>query len=78
MKRRLFKLALFLLLGAVVNVAVAWGLAWKLDVTRGHTTDKSLIVAEVGKETPYHLWGVYRFKRPGAMRVFSYHMTAST
>ena len=27
MKRRLFKLALFLLLGAVVNVAVAWGFA---------------------------------------------------
>jgi len=27
MKRRLFKLALFLLLGAVVNVAVAWGIA---------------------------------------------------
>lgn len=27
MKRRLFKLALFLLLGAIVNVAVAWGCA---------------------------------------------------
>ena len=27
MKRRLFKLVLFLLLGAVVNVAVAWGCA---------------------------------------------------
>ena len=78
MKRRLFKLILFLLLGVIVNVAVAWGLAWKLDVTRGHTTVKNLIEAEVGKETPYHLWGVYRLKRPGAMRVFSYHMTAST
>ena len=78
MKRRLFKLALLLFLGAIVNVAVAWGLAWKLDVTRGHTTVKNLIEAEVGKETPYHLWGVYRLKRPGAMRVFSYHMTAST
>ena len=78
MKRRLTKLVVFLLLGAVVNVAVAWGLAWKLDVSRGHTTRKSLIDAEVGKETPYHLWGVYRLERPGAMRVFSYHMTAST
>ncbi len=28
MKRRLFTLALFLLLGAVVNVAVTWGCAW--------------------------------------------------
>ena len=28
MKRRLFKLAIFLLLGAVVNVAVAWSIAW--------------------------------------------------
>ena len=78
MKRRLFKLALFLTIGAVINVAVAWGLAWKLDVTRGHSTVKNLIEAEVGKETPYHLWGVYRLKRPGAMRVFSYHITAST
>ena len=25
MKRRIFKLSLFLLLGAIVNVAVAWG-----------------------------------------------------
>ena len=28
MKRRLFKLVVFLLLGAVVNVAVAWSIAW--------------------------------------------------
>lgn len=31
-KRHLFKLALFLLLGAIVNVAVAWGCALRLDV----------------------------------------------
>ena len=31
MKRRLFTLALFLLLGAVVNVVVAWGLAYWLN-----------------------------------------------
>ncbi len=30
MKRRLLKLAVFLLLGAVVNVAVAWGLAYSI------------------------------------------------
>jgi len=39
-KRRLFKLALFLLLGAVVNVAVAWGCAYwiKLDHAKDTTT----------------------------------------
>ena len=31
MKRRLFKLALFLILGAIVNVAVAWGCAKWFD-----------------------------------------------
>ena len=31
MKRRLFKLALFLLLGAIVNVAVAWGCQLKFE-----------------------------------------------
>ena len=32
MKRRLFMLMLFLLLGAVVNVAVAWGCALTVDL----------------------------------------------
>lgn len=35
MKRRLFKLALFLLLGAIVNVAVAWG--WAKWIRLDHT-----------------------------------------
>ena len=35
MKRRLLTLALFLLLGAVVNVAVAWASALFIDVSRG-------------------------------------------
>ena len=77
MKPRLFKLALFLLLGTIVNVAVAWGLAWKLDINQGHATVKSLIVAEVAGETPNQLWGVYRHKRSGAMRVLSYHLETS-
>jgi hypothetical protein len=34
LKRRLLKLALFLLLGAIINVAVAWGCAWQCG-TRG-------------------------------------------
>src|SRR5262245_17328722 len=39
MKRRIFKVALFLLLGAIVNVAVAWGIAllFPLDVQLGGT-----------------------------------------
>ncbi|MEE8154284.1 MAG: hypothetical protein V3T53_04920 [Phycisphaerales bacterium] len=32
MKRRLFKLAVFLLLGAILNVAVAWGFALSVDL----------------------------------------------
>ena len=31
MKHRLFKLVLFLLLGAIVNIAVAWGFTAKLE-----------------------------------------------
>ena len=77
-KRRLFKLVVFLLLGAIVNVAVAWGCAWKLDVHRGPGTGKSVNVAGVVGTTPNHRWSVERYERTGATRVSCYYFTPST
>ena len=65
MKRRLTKLVVFVLLGAIVNVAVAWGCALWLDIRKGMSTvyrgpdlhDRRSI------ET---LW-VVRSSRPGAL-----------
>jgi len=42
MKRRLFKLALFLILGAIVNVVVAWALAIRPDSRPPHS-DSTLV-----------------------------------
>ena len=78
MKRRLFKLALFLLLGATVNVAVAWGCAWKLDVHRGRGTGMSVNVAGVVGTTPNRMWSVERYERTGATRVSCYYFTPYT
>ncbi len=39
MRRRLLTLAIFLLLGAVVNVAVAWGCAVSIDVFKADVDD---------------------------------------
>jgi hypothetical protein len=54
-KRRLTKLVVFLLLGAVVNVAVAWGLGyWSLHLHTGPA--KAIFVEYDGEE---HLGAVY-------------------
>ncbi len=60
MKRRLLIIAVFLLLGAVVNVAVAWGFAlW--------TFSASTIIAEAGlTATEAPAWSIQRRTRPGA------------
>ncbi|MCH8825222.1 MAG: hypothetical protein IH984_17135 [Planctomycetes bacterium] len=72
MKRRLFKLALFLLLGAIVNVAVAWGCAIRLDIRKSSGTSlyRSLYPDESQSEDPF--WMVSRLTRPGAMHLFSH------
>ncbi len=75
MKRRLFKLVVFLIFGAIVNIAVAWGCAWKLDVYQEPVLGKSVNIAgEVGK-TPNHMWSVHRYNCTGATRVFSYYFS---
>ncbi|MEE8153929.1 MAG: hypothetical protein V3T53_03095, partial [Phycisphaerales bacterium] len=77
MKRRVTKLVVFLLLGAIVNVGVAWGCAWKLDVYRVPATGKSDNAAGVVGATPSRVWSVYRSERTGATRVFSYFFRPS-
>ncbi len=70
MKRRLTKLVVFLLLGAVVNVAVAWGCALGLPVLSwdGPFWRSS----RTGDPAPY--WVVQQLERPGAMRYTWLHV----
>ena len=67
MKRRLTKLVLFLLLGAVVNVAVAWGCAYWVDSSPSDMSPKY-----VTRRTPQgHVWFVGIESERGAERVLS-------
>ena len=62
MKRRLLIILIFLLAGAVVNVAVAWGCAGWLDTDGGELTEgRGLPVA--------HHWAVNRWDKPGVVLV---------
>ncbi len=66
MRRRLLTVAIFLLAGAVVHVAVAWGCAvW---VNPGTRMEK--------RETPE--WAVATFKRPGIASSYWYPRGAAT
>ena len=67
MKRRLLTLALFLLLGAVVNVAVAWALAMSVDVGLTHYDASAGIVSS--DET----LGVSTHSSFGASLVYVHH-----
>lgn len=64
MKHRLFKLVLFLILGAMVNVAVAWGCAYWIGLT-------SVIARETSpKRYSMSTWQVFgHFDRIGASRM---------
>ena len=56
MRRRLIKLAVFLLLGAIVNVAVAWGVAlWSIIDERQSVQDQAVeaIAAEAQTRCPF-------------------------
>ena len=68
MKRRIAKLALFLLLGAIINVAVAWGCAlWvNIGLARAPSHASHGAMTLDGK-----YWGVQRFDRCGAVRIRS-------
>ncbi|MCH8824757.1 MAG: hypothetical protein IH984_14760 [Planctomycetes bacterium] len=70
MKRRLFKLALFLLLGAVVNVAVAWLIAVRVNVV-GSGPD--LIEITYENSQPTGVWLLSRWTQMGVTCYTSYH-----
>ena len=63
-RRRLLIIAILLLAGAVVNVAVAWACAFLVDVWA--LTDKTGFVSGEGQ-----MWEVTTFSRAGAFSVFS-------
>src|SRR5687768_7976755 len=70
MKRRLvLKLAVFLLAGAMVNVAVAWGCALWLDPW-GHNFVQATRTSDVSRLHPdYGSVTVWRMSRAGAMDI---------
>ncbi len=67
MKRRLTKLVVFLLLGAVVNVAVAWGCAYWIDEERKSHT---LLLGPIPFEDAG--WHIIIYEKPGAIRVVAF------
>ena len=79
MKRRICKLALFLLLGAILNVAVAWGCAlWIVapnnsgnPLVSGYQMDDSTRVVEPfnGTQNSFKLWLLRRVRKPGGAHV---------
>ncbi len=68
MKRRILKLAAFLLLGAIVNVAVAWGCAMIL----AEQTDNWNMRGSFARLEDDYVWLVYRQDRPGYFSIESY------
>ncbi len=71
MKRRLFKLVVFLLLGAIVNVAVAWGCALGLNIHKSSVTSVYRSLDPDESQTKYTFWMVSRGSRPGAVYLYS-------
>ena len=69
MKRRLFQLAVFLLLGAILNVAVAWGCALSVDLgihTPFRFGARTIAVFHRDlKETDFDGWKLMRRAAPG-------------
>src|SRR5215510_11512819 len=63
MKRRVGKVALFLLLGAILNVAVAWGFALLRDVA--NRTDRRADRAFVWRVGDH--WSAYRYSTTGVL-----------
>ncbi len=68
MKRRLTKLVVFLLLGAILNVAVAWGCALIL----AEQTDNWNMRSGAARLEDDYVWLVYRQDRPGYFSIESY------
>ena len=72
MKRRLSKLALFLLLGAIVNVAVAWGCAAFLNLM---ANESSLLTWTLSENEG---WYLRQWKKPGGVFYNSLRTTVLT
>ena len=65
MKRRLFKLVLFILLGAIVNVAVAWGCVLFVEI--GWINDSNNIGVTANPPNRYHPFIIWH--RVGTTRI---------
>jgi len=72
MKRRLFKLASFLLLGAMVNVSVAWGCAAVLNLMGN---ESSLLTWTLSENES---WYLRQWQQPGGVFYNSYRTTLLT
>ena len=69
MKRRLTKLVVFLLLGAVVNVGVAWACA--VSMVSGMSDAQERVGGSMDGPD-YRLWIIYEHRAPGRVRILSY------
>ncbi|MCH8166084.1 MAG: hypothetical protein IH889_10795 [Planctomycetes bacterium] len=74
MRRRLVTLVILLLLGAVVNVGMAWGCAIGVDVRGGEEKIGLFEHQDVSEHEEW--WAFMRYSRPGAAYVFSWRMRA--
>jgi hypothetical protein len=65
MKRRAVKLVMFLLAGAIINVAVAWGCALRIDLvdlTSSEPEDLSQIDSDISLG-----WNILRYRTPASL-----------
>ena len=74
MKRRLTKLVVFLLLGAIVNVAVAWGCALSFRLSRAGPSPKKVeaIRMELEPEGGWSFRAITRDEWPAVVLYYSY------
>src|SRR5262245_51595995 len=74
MRRRVIKVCAILLVGAIVNVAVAWGLAywvrfdWR-STTPGQTIDHYVGLFDEADRSPFANYPANRYRRLGSERV---------
>ena len=71
MERRLTTLVVFLLLGAIVNVAVAWGLALAIDIRKAPATALYRKI-DPAESSVRGILFVSRWSEPGAVCLISY------
>ncbi len=72
MKRRIVLAAIFLLAGAVVNVAVAWGCAVSIRRSKPASPPVWALLREVAPDGSWHSWGIERIKLRGALFFMSF------